>query len=235
MCGRFTLRASPRVIAGQFDLFETPEFTARYNIAPSQAVAAVRTRGEALPPGRELVFLRWGLIPAWADDPSIGNRLINARAETVAQKPTFRHAFARRRCLIVADGFYEWQGRGRGKQPYLIQLRDGGPFAFAGLWEAWEGAGHAYVESCTILTTEANALVRPLHDRMPVIVAPADYGLWLDPQLQDAARLTELLRPFASDALEAFRVSSRVNSPTHEGPECVAPAEGQRGLGFDRS
>jgi len=229
MCGRFTLRASPRVIAEQFELFETPEFAARYNIAPSQSVAAVRRTAGAIVQ-RELVLLQWGLIPAWADDPSIGNRLINARAETAAQKPAFRHALARRRCLIVADGFYEWQGTGRSKQPYLIRLPDDRPFAFAGLWESWEGPAHSYLESCTILTTEANAVVRPIHDRMPVIVAPADYGRWLDLHVQDAAQLTDLLRPFSSDTLEAIRVSPWVNSPAHEGPQCIAPWSVQRGL-----
>jgi putative SOS response-associated peptidase YedK len=130
----------------------------------------------------------------------------------------------------VADGFYEWQGTGRSKQPYLIRLPDDRPFAFAGLWESWEGPAHAHLESCTILTTEANAVVRPIHDRMPVIVAPADYGRWLDPHVQDAAQLTDLLRPFTSDTLEAIRVSPWVNSPVHEGPQCLAPWGVQRGL-----
>jgi putative SOS response-associated peptidase YedK len=231
MCGRFTLRASPRVIAEQFELFESPDFEPRYNIAPSQAVAAVRVQVEVEPPRRELVFLRWGLIPSWADDASIGNRLINARAETASVKPAFRQAFARRRCLIVADGFYEWQKQGRERRPYWIRMRDDRPFAFAGLWEAWEGADHSYVESCTVLTTEANELMRALHDRMPVIVAPADYGRWLSPA-SHTSELAALLRPFPSEPLEAIRVGPRVNRPAHEGPDCIAPWEEQRGLEF---
>ena len=200
MCGRFTLRASARVIAEQFGLFELPSFAARFNIAPSQLVPVVRMGG------CELVWLRWGLVPGWAQDPAIGNRLINARAETAAEKPAFRAALRRRRCLVVADGFYEWQGakKGtgpicaqhpqgrsgkldlspfsqRGKQPYFIRLRNDQPFAFAGLWELWEGANRASgqvgdkAETCTLLTIAPNDLIRPIHDRMPVIIAPEGY------------------------------------------------------------
>lgn len=232
MCGRFTLRASPSAIAEQFELFESPGFEARYNIAPSQPVAVVRLRPEEAEPRRELVFLRWGLIPPWADDPSIGNRLINARAETAGQKPAFRQAFARRRCLIPADGFYEWQGQGRSKRPYLIRLRGDRPFGLGGLWESWEGADHARIDSCTVLTTEANELVRPLHDRMPLILAPEDYGRWLDPTLQQFGELAALVRPFPNGPMEAIPVSTRVNSPANEGPQCIAAWQEREGFGF---
>lgn len=233
MCGRFTLRASPGVIAEQFGLFEAPDFAARYNIAPSQPVPVVRLR-PADPEGRrELVLLRWGLVPSWADDPSIGNRLINARAESAARKPAFRKAFVRRRCLVVADGFYEWQGVGRSKRPYLIRMRDERPFAFAGLWESWDGADHSHIESCTILTTEANALVRPLHDRMPVVIAPEDYARWLDASDEAAERAGALLRPFAAEPMVAIPVSTRVNNPAHEDPGCIAPLE-RPGTLFER-
>ena len=217
------------MIGELFGLFELPGFEARYNIAPSQNVGVVRLRPEDPPVRRELVLLRWGLVPPWADDPSIGNRMINARAESAAQKPAFRKAFARRRCLVVADGFYEWQGKGRNKRPYLIRMRDDRPFGFGGLWESWEGADHSHIESCTILTTEANSLVRRLHDRMPLVVAPEDYARWLDPLRETAAELAELLRPFPSEPWEAFAVSTRVNSPANEGPACIAPWEEEPG------
>ena len=180
MCGRFTLRAPASVIAEQFALFEVPPFTARFNIAPTQPVPVIRMRpGPSLRArrgSRELVWLRWGLVPGWAKDPAIGSRLINARAETAAEKPAFRTALRQRRCLVAADGFYEWQQAGRTKQPYFIHLRDDRPFAFAGLWEAWEGADHAWLETCTLLTTGPNDVVRPIHDRMPVILPPQAYS-----------------------------------------------------------
>jgi putative SOS response-associated peptidase YedK len=195
---------------------------------------------------RQLVFLRWGLIPGWADDPAIGNRLINARAEGIAEKPAFRAAFRQRRCLVVADGFYEWRRSGRQRQPYFFHMRDDRPLGFAGLWESWEGPDHRAIESCTILTTAANELVRPVHDRMPVIVAPADYARWLGEEKGDSPHLPErpegcfaqmgtvpffrpeslldLLRPYASEAMAASAVSPWVNSPAHDDPRCVEPA-----------
>jgi putative SOS response-associated peptidase YedK len=170
MCGRFTLRASPRLIAEQFDLFNMPELKPRYNVAPSQSVAVVRQQPDA--EGRELALLKWGLIPAWAADAKIGNRMANAHSETAASKPSFRSAFKRRRCLVVADGFYEWQKVGSKKQPHFIRLRDDRPFGIAGLWERWDKQGEP-IESCTLLTTEPNELMKPIHDRMPVII-PAE-------------------------------------------------------------
>ena len=224
MCGRFTLRASAGVVAQQFSLLLMPLLEARFNIAPSQPVPVVRLTPGREPPERQLVLLHWGLIPSWADDPAIGNRLINARAETAAEKPSFRAALRRRRCLVVADGFYEWQRIDRRRQPYWFGLRDDRPFGLAGLWESWEGADHSAIESCTILTTEANELVRPIHDRMPVIVDAADYARWLDSAVDRPEPLRPLLRPYPSDRMKAHPVSTRVNHPGNEDPRCIEPA-----------
>jgi len=222
MCGRFTLRAPASVVAGQFALFELPPLAPRFNIAPSQPIAVVRLGPGGAEPPRELVWLRWGLVPSWAKDPAIGNRMINARAETAAEKPAFRAALKRRRCLVAADGFYEWQNRGSGrrKQPYFIHRKDDRPFAFAGLWESWEGADHSYLETCTLLTTSANDLMQPIHDRMPVILAPESYDTWLDVSSADAA---PLLRPYPSEPLQADPVGTYVNRPGNEGPRCIEP------------
>jgi len=224
MCGRFTLRAPASAIAQQFSLFEVPALQPRFNIAPTQPAPVVRMDPRQAEPQRQLVFLHWGLVPAWAKDPAVGNRMINARAETAADKPSFRAALRRRRCLVVADGFYEWRTVGKRRQPMFIHLRDDRPLAFAGLWESWEGAGHAALESCTILTTEANDLVRPIHDRMPVIVAPADYAKWLDPAIQEPGPIQPLLRPYPSGPMEAYAVSSIVNSPTRDDQRCLERA-----------
>lgn len=219
MCGRFSLRSEGQAVAAQFGLAEVPDLTPRYNIAPTQPVAVVRQAEQ----GRALAMLRWGLVPAWADDPATGNRMINARAETAAEKPAFRNALRRRRCLVVADGFYEWQasGQGRRKQPYYIRLMDTAPFAFAGLWEHWEGQGQA-LDTCTILTTEPNDVVRPIHNRMPVIVPPEAYDLWLDPDTQQAGPLQTILQPYADEALIAYPVDTYVNQVGHDDPRCVA-------------
>jgi putative SOS response-associated peptidase YedK len=221
MCGRFTLTKPIPVLAELFLFPETAEQEPRYNIAPTQAVAAVRASGG--PEKRDLAFLRWGLIPSWADDPAIGNRLINARAETVAQKPAFRTAFRQRRCLVLADGFYEWQRLGSKKLPYYFRMRDGQPFAFAALWERWEDAGKA-LETCTLLTTEANELLRPVHERMPVILEPSSYNRWLDPACQQVDLLQTLLRPSRSEDMIGYPVSSLVNNPRNDNPKCVEPA-----------
>jgi putative SOS response-associated peptidase YedK len=169
-------------------------------------------------------MLRWGLVPPWAEDQKIGNRLINARAETAAGKPSFRAAFKRRRCLVPADGFYEWQKVGRAKQPYYIRLKDGAPFAFAGLWEHWQGADGEIIESCTLLTTEANDLMRPIHERMPVMLKPEDFGRWLDRDAPAGKALAALLCPYPAEAMTAYPVSAHVNNPRNDGPACVAPA-----------
>jgi len=215
------LRAPASVIAEQFSLFEVPLWKARFNIAPTQPVPVVRMTPQPAAPQRQFVLLHWGLVPSWADDPAIGNRMINARAETAADKPSFRTALRRRRCLVAADGFYEWQKLGKRRQPMFIHMRDDRPFALAGLWESWEGADHSALDSCTILTTEANDIVRPIHDRMPVIVAPEDYGRWLDPAVQQPGPILPLLRPYPSAPMEAYPVSTWVNSPTRDEPRCV--------------
>ncbi len=223
MCGRFTLTASREVLTELFPLFDLPDVPPNYNVAPTQTVLAVR-----VPAGHDKpqpALLKWGLVPGWADDPAMGNRMINARSETAAEKPAFRSAFRRRRCLVLADGFYEWQKVGGKKQPYLFRLRGGAPFAFAGLWEHWERDGRA-VDSCTILTTDANDLVRPLHERMPVILSPRDFELWLDPKVQKGPELQALLRPYAAEEMAAYPVGLRVNNPRHNDADCVTPLAG---------
>jgi putative SOS response-associated peptidase YedK len=184
-------------------------------------VAAVRAAPAGT--GRELALLRWGLIPSWSKDPSIGNRLINARAETAREKPSFRNAFRRHRCLIPANGFYEWQRQERGKQPYFVRMRDERLFAFAGLWDRWEGPDECVIETCAILTTSANAVLAPIHDRMPVILPPTEYARWLDPALPDTDSLAPLLAPFPPEKMLAFPVSPRVNSPAIDDERCTAP------------
>ena len=226
MCGRFTQRLSWAELHELMDLIGPPRnLRPRYNVAPSQDVAVVR----ATDGGRSLSMLRWGLIPAWAKDPAIGYRLINARSETVAEKPSFRSAYRRRRCLIPADGFYEWQRLGKIRQPWLFGLRDGAPFAFAGLWERWTvpegaaltgslaelGAGDP-VETCTILTTAANETVAPVHGRMPVILPRDACDPWL-------AGEDVSLAPYAPDAMTAHPVSTLVNKPANDDPRCVEP------------
>ena len=219
MCGRFTLGATAATLAAQFDLANVPTWTPRYNIAPTQEVLVVLQPSPQA--NREARLHRWGLIPPWAKDPSIGNRMINARAETVATKPAFRRAFKERRCLLLADGLYEWQRQERRKQPFYIRLRDGRPFAFAGLWEHWEGSEGMAIQSCTILTTTSNEVVGRIHDRMPVILSPTDYDRWLDPSIQEPAVLQTLLRPYPADEMTAYPVSTRVNNPANDSPECV--------------
>jgi putative SOS response-associated peptidase YedK len=221
MCGRFTLSTPPEKLAQLFELPEVPKLEAHYNIAPTQRIAAVRQPDEAS--ARQLVHLHWGLIPFWAKDRSGSSRMINARAETVATTPAFRAAFQQRRCLVVADGFYEWQRVGKGKQPFYIRMEDESPFAFAGLWEHWEGSGGEVVESCTLITTTPNDLVRPIHNRMPVILSPEHYAMWLDPRMQEAKTLQQLLQPFPDDAMTAYPVSQMVNIPANDDPQNIAP------------
>ena len=236
MCGRYSLTTPVEALRRLFDFPEQPNLAPRYNIAPTQQVAAVRL---APPPavdageggaeaahetGRHLAMLRWGLIPSWAKDAAIGSRMINARAETLAGKPAFRAAFRKRRCLLAADGFYEWRKGAEGpKQPYRIALEDGGPFAFAGLWERWRDPREgAWVETCTIVTTDANALLRPIHHRMPVILDPADHAAWLDPATAPEAA-QELLGPYAGAGLVAYPVSLRVNKVANDDPAVIVP------------
>lgn len=218
MCGRFTLRAAATELAARFQA-PPPDVLPRFNIAPTQTVLAVRQPKA----DREFARLRWGLIPAWAKDARGGYRMINARAETVADKPAFRAAFRQRRCLIPADGFYEWQVGPGGKQPYYFSLTDGGVFAFAGLWERWRGPDGDPIESCALIVTVANSVTQPIHDRMPVILAPADYAAWLDPDRRDAASLGALLRPYPAERMRAYPVSARMNKPSYDQPDCIEP------------
>jgi putative SOS response-associated peptidase YedK len=201
------------------------EWSPRYNIAPTQTVAALRSNEQAT--GRELALLKWGLIPSWAKDAKIGNSLINARADTVATKPSFRSAFKRKRCLIPVDGFYEWKAvpGQKTKQPYLIGVRDVPVFAFAGLWEQWTDPDGKRLDSCTIITTDANELMQQVHNRMPVILDPADNGRWLDHDQHDANALTSLLKQFPAEKMQLTPVSTLVNSPRNESPKCVEPVE----------
>jgi putative SOS response-associated peptidase YedK len=219
MCGRFTLFATPVEVA---DLFDVPavEWPPRYNIAPTQPVLACRLN--VATQARELVPLRWGLIPSWAHDLAAGVKGINARAETVADLPTFRAAFKERRCLIPASGYYEWKREGKAKQPYFIHPHDGGLFAFAGLWDVWS-KGAAPVESCAILTTTANEATRHLHERTPVILPPESFAAWLDTGTP-AAALHEPLRPCPAERIAIHPVGAAVGNVQNDGPELVAPA-----------
>jgi putative SOS response-associated peptidase YedK len=219
MCGRYTLASPTERLAEEFGVDASSiELSPNYNVAPTQGVAAVLEEGGQ----RRLEVLRWGLIPPWADDPGIGSRMINARSETAPGKPSFRRAFRERRCLIPADGFYEWQRTNGAKQPYYIHMEDGRPFAFAGLWESWS-KGEGEIRTCTILTTGANALVGEVHDRMPVILAHDAYDVWLDPA-SERDELTGLLAPYPEDEMEAYPVSRFVNSPSNNDPRCIEPA-----------
>jgi putative SOS response-associated peptidase YedK len=221
MCGRFTLTLDPAEVQQAFDLSTPPptELAPRYNIAPSQAVAVI-----ANGPSRKLEFFKWGLIPSWAKDPKIGNRMINARAETLNEKPSFRTALKKRRCLILADGFYEWKKEGKTKTPMYLQLKGGEPFAFAGLWETWKSPEDEVIKSCTIITTGPNALVKKIHDRMPVILPAKAYDLWLSPDELPAEKVLPLLKPFAASQMKAVSVSPLVNNPAFDSRECIIPA-----------
>jgi len=221
MCGRFTLFEADKILSKEFGVSGVPPLSPRYNIAPSQPIAAVRTPHTGA--GRELALLRWGLIPSWSKDPAIGNRLINARAETVQEKPSFRSAFRRHRCLIPTNGFYEWQRQEGGKQPFFVRMRDERIFAFAGLWDRWESSDKDVIETCTILTTAANTVLAPIHGRMPVILPQAEYARWLDPALKDPDSLSPLLVPFPPEEMLAIPVSPRVNAPSTDDEKCIAP------------
>jgi putative SOS response-associated peptidase YedK len=212
MCGRFYLVTPASELAQQFQM-ELPQLRPRYNIAPQQATLACRLEDGR----RRPALLQWGLVPAWADDPGIGERMINARCETAAEKPSFRNALRSRRCLIPASGFYEWRRGPDGKQPFAFRMRDGRPFAFAGIWEHWERP-EGLLQTFAILTTSPNDVMRPVHDRMPVIVAPRDYDLWLDPGVRDPGRIAHLFAPYPAEAMEAYPVSTRVNNPGNDDP-----------------
>ena len=231
MCGRFTLKTSSQALATLFDDLDFPELKPRYNIAPTQMVLGIRSSATAtLPAETEAVFFRWGLVPFWAKDLKIGASLINARAETVSSKPSFRNAFNKRRCLILADGFYEWKKGENAKIPQYITRVDEQPFCFAGLWESWTNHAtqpHQSIETCTIITTTPNELMAKLHDRMPVILDKSVCAVWLDTSFQDHAHLQSLLVPCPAERLKATTVSNLVNKPIHDSPECIAPVARQ--------
>lgn len=222
MCGRYTLNQPAQALA-QIGIQEIPDLKPQYNIAPTQMVATILHDPES--DRRKLRQLRWGLIPSWAKDPSIGAKMINARSETVAEKPSFRAAFKRRRCLVVADGFYEWQQQEKKKQPFYFRLQDAQPFGFAGLWEQWQSLEGEEIATCTILTTNANELMLSVHHRMPVILHPKDYDLWLNPQFSASDTLQQLLQPYSPEAMTAYPVSTVVNSPKNNNPDCIVPIE----------
>jgi len=224
MCGRYNLRATPQEIAEIFALVREPEVVPRFNIAPTQAVPIVRRDSGG---HRESAFVRWGLIPSWAKDPTIGASLINARADGIATKPSFRSAFKRRRCLVPADGFYEWQAipGSKLKQPYAIGLKQPGTFAFAGLWETWKDPEGSALETCTIVTTEPNEMMATIHTRMPVILHREDHARWLETSEADAPSLLPLLVPYPAEAMQLTPVSTLVNNVRNESPECLKPEE----------
>lgn len=219
MCGRFTLTSPAQVIAEAFGVEPPDGFEARYNICPSQAVLAVRRKKDE--EQRSLAFLHWGLVPHWMKEPPKDARMINARSETAAEKPAFRDAFRTKRCLVPADGFFEWKKEAGGKQPYLIRMKGDGPFAIAGLWASWRKDDGPRLESCSLLTTSPNQLMESIHDRMPVILPREVWDLWLDPQISDVDRLKPLLVPAAADQMEAYPVSKHVNSPRNDDPKCL--------------
>jgi len=213
MCGRFTLKTDADDIRKRFHLEKVPSLKARYNIAPSQEIAVIRNEA------KELELLTWGLIPRWAKDSKMA--FINARSETASEKPAFRSAFKKHRCLILTDGFYEWKKEGDKKIPYFIYLKSDEPFAFAGLWEHWTTAEGEVLETACILTTDANSFMKKLHHRMPVILPEKSFKNWLDPENQDKEKISALLKPFDPKLMEAYAVSPFVNKPTNSGPKCI--------------
>ncbi len=222
MCGRFTLTVDPAQLKQHFQDFSFPDkYAPRYNIAPSQPVMAIPNDGR-----NAADFFLWGLIPSWAKDASIGSRMINARGETLAEKPSYRGVYKYKRCLIPADGFYEWKAQvgTKSKIPYFVHLKNGAPFAFAGLWDEWHAADGSPIRTCTIVTTAPNPLMAPIHDRMPVILQPQDYDEWLDPAPRMPDSLQHLVAAFPADQMEAYPVSALVNSPSNDRAECVEPA-----------
>ena len=221
MCGRYTLIADLGDLAQRFE-FDGSDFSydPGYNIAPTESILTVRNMG-----GREAALMKWGLIPFWAKDPKIGSRMINARAETVAEKPAFRNALKKRRCLVLADGYYEWQKTSVGKRPYRIIMKSGEPFAMAGLWETWKDPQGKVVPSCTIITTSANDFLALIHNRMPVILSREYEDLWLDMDIDDGVALTQMLIPSPDDILDAYEVSMMVNNARNDSPEIIARLE----------
>ena len=222
MCGRFTLTVNPAEAQETFSPYTFPQkFAPRFNIAPTQPVLVIPNDDQ-----NTADFYVWGLIPMWAKDPSIGNRMINARAETLEEKPAFRSSLKYKRCIILADGFYEWKGAAgkKVKTPFFIHMKDRKPFAFAGLWDSWNSPDGSLVKSCTIITTEPNELTGIIHNRMPVILHPRDYANWLNPAPQTPDQLKPMLKPFPADLMDAYPVSPLVNTPSNDIPQLVVPA-----------
>jgi putative SOS response-associated peptidase YedK len=224
MCGRFSLSTPPEVIAALFQLSGVVQYPLRFNIAPTQLTPVIRAAaGNAQ--SRHLSLLRWGFVPHWAVDPAIGSKMINSKVETAAEKPAFRDAFRSRRCLVPVDGFYEWQATGKRKQPYRIVRKDGQPLGLAGLWSNWRDKDGRALETFTILTTEPTEAVKSIHNRMPLIIDPAHYSKWLDPQLQDVTELQSLIRSAHPVDLHAYPVSNRVNAPANDDAQCIDPID----------
>jgi len=218
MCGRYVVNTTKETLSKKFKVKDVPDVKlSRFNIAPTQNILAVRsTEGE-----RELALFHWGLIPSWAKDEKMASKMINARSETVTEKPSYKEAFKRRRCLIPTSGFYEWQKTKEGKQPFYFQMKDEELFAFAGLWDRWKNERDEIIESCTILTTEANEILKPVHERMPVILHESDYDLWFDDDVRKQGLRLELFRPFSADEMKSYAVSSLVNSPSNDDVRCT--------------
>ena len=224
MCGRYTLTADAKAIQQAFDLDNiTANLQPRYNIAPSQSVAVISNQNP-----KELTYMKWGFVPSWSQDPATGNKMINARSETAAEKPAFRSAFKRRRCLIPADGFFEWTTQDKKRVPMYIHLEDHAVFGFAGLWDVWQGPDGSELQTCTILTTEPNDLIRPLHHRMAVILDPDTYDLWLSPDELPADMLMPLMTAYPSEKMRVYEVSTQVNRPANDNPSVIEPFNSPR-------
>jgi putative SOS response-associated peptidase YedK len=219
MCGRYTVTAAPEAIRALFRYEEQPKFPPRFNIAPMQPIAVVRL----VDGKRQFALMRWGLLPSWVKDPKTFTLLINARGESVSEKPAFRNAMKRRRCLIPADGFYEWKALPGHKQPFYIRAKSGEPFAFAGLWETWNGPNGEELDTAAIVTTKANRTLSSIHDRMPVVVPPEAFDLWLDCAEVDATTAAALIQPAQEDLFEAYEISTAVNRTANDNPELLEP------------
>jgi putative SOS response-associated peptidase YedK len=219
MCGRFAQFTPIEDLAEEFEIDKNlSDLAPRYNISPGQEISAI-----VIDESKKIIKLKWGLIPEWAKDPSIASKLINARAETIAEKPSFRNSFKRRRCLILADGFYEWKKKGKEKIPVYIKLKSGEPFLLAGIYDFWKNSEGRSIGTCAVITTEANALIKNIHPRMPVIIRKEDHALWLDLARDDGQMLLPFLKPYDADAMEMYEVSPAVNSPKNEDASLIEP------------
>jgi putative SOS response-associated peptidase YedK len=223
MCGRYRLSRRKQIVEEHFDAPGDEDWGPRYNIAPTQPIPVIRQNPRE--PIRQLSLMKWGLIPSWAKDPSVATSTINARSETVGTKPAFRDALRFRRCLVPADGFYEWKRNGKTKQPFCFEVNQGQLFAFAGIWDRWQDEGGKIVETCSILTTTPNAATSAVHDRMPVILHPDSYDLWLDPGMQNVAAVSELLKPYDTRLMRCYPVCARINHVANDDEECSRPVE----------